>query len=179
MRSQPHPSKGVGGTQGECPPSLPSPPPLLVNSSWAETGRQPWSWTCALLPAGPGGQPVSIACLGNHLGGRRPPTPMPKFCKGISRSLHTCVHTDTHTRCSGSLLTLAAVNHYMKTHSSTEDVHCSSGITEQQHPLSNCDNNKLRTSLWRANLLRTFVFSVDPIQWEPASEPCLLPRPFL
>ena len=47
-------------------------------------------------------------------------------------------------------------------------------ITEQQHSLSNCDNNKLRTSLWRANLLRTFVFSVDPIH-----KPCLLPRPFL
>ena len=118
--------QGGGGNTGGLSPLPPLPPPLLVNSSWAETGRQPWSWTCALLPAGPGGQPISIACLGNPLGGRRPPTPMPEFCKGISRSLHTCVHPDTHIRGSGSLRTLAAVDHYMKTHSSTEDVHCSS-----------------------------------------------------
>ena len=87
-------ARGVGECWGNVPPS-----PLPASPGKQQLGR---NWKAALeldlRPPACRGSAVSIACLGNHLGGRRPPTPMPKFCKGKSRSPHTCVHTDTPTR---------------------------------------------------------------------------------
>lgn len=67
-------AKGAGGAGWMCPP------PPLADSSSAETGRQPWSWTykeSSSSASGPlGSSPVSTACLGNCLDGRSAPAPM-------------------------------------------------------------------------------------------------------
>lgn len=47
----------------------------------------------------------------------------------------------------------------------------------RSRPSSNCDKNKLRTSLWRADLECACAFSLAPVTWKHASEPRWLPRP--
>lgn len=89
-------------------------------------------------------------------------------------------HTHIHTHSSGAFLTLAEMNHYIRPHSSTENIHWSSPDNWEtwDHSLSNCDKNKLRTLFYRANLLWRAVLSLDPVKCKRALEPYLLPLPF-
>lgn len=175
-------AKGAGDAGWMCPP------PPLADSSSAETGRQPWSWTYkeSSSPAsGPlGSSPVSTACLGHRLGGRSPPAPTQEVCKGKSRSPFTRALADTHGRCSGSF-----ADNWQRQITALRHTHLQRGYT-----LLFSGRSLFPVGLWQKpaqdftleSELAVHVpcrcpgehgLSLDPVKWEPALEPYLLPRP--